>query len=243
MGFGLLFLGYFLTLPMTIYMFYTLPFGAALIIWACFKLSRVNRPFIRSFYTACAVVPFAIAACVLRLVPATVWLAPYFEAVTLVIWMLLHVFLLTGVEWVAQETNLPKLRTKAFRNKIFSLIFLLPATGLTIIEVFTITGMAKSFVHGFSIAIIFVGLVVMLLNLLTFYSAYMHICMPEDLSMPQKPSRFEFVNRRRAEEDKREAENSAALDAARARKQAEREARRNQKKATVSDQQNKNQKK
>ncbi len=227
MGFGILFFAYFLALPTFANIFLSLPVASGLMVWACVKLSRVNRPFIRAFYAACALIPLSTTASILRLVTATEFIAPYFETACLIIWMILHVFLLTGIEWVAAETNLTKLRGKAFRNKIFSLIYLLPAICLTAMDGVPIPAGGAAFLRGFGIAIVVVGLVVMVLNLFAIYSAYMHICMPEDVTMPQKPSRFAFVNRRREEEERRERENSEALEAAKARRQAQKEAKRN----------------
>ncbi len=220
MGFGILFIGYFLALPTFAAFYFTLAPAAALLAWACFKLARVNRPFGSAFWTACVLVPFAITASVLRLIPATEWLAPYFESACLIIWLVWHFLVLTGIEWVATETQLPKLRAAAFRNKLFACIYLLPAIGLTFIEVVAkmIPEAGRPILGGFNIAIVVIGLVVMALNLICFYTAYMRICMPADVDMPQKPSRFAFVNRRREAAAKKEAENAAALAELRAKR-------------------------
>ncbi len=232
MGFGILFFGYFLALPTFANFFYTLIPASVLLAIACRKLARVNIPFLRAFYIACALVPLSLASSLLRPFLATEWIAPYFEAVTLIVWLVWHLFALTGIEWVAQETGLNKLRVKAFRNKIFAAIYLLPAVALTLTEVLqeSFPVGIRSLNTGLCIAVYVVGLVVLILNLLLIYSAYARICMPEDAEMPQKPSRFAFVNERRAAAEKREAENAAALEELKARRRARIEEKKDAKK-------------
>ncbi len=233
MGFGLLFIGYFLALPTASAFFYTLIPACVFFAVACRKLSRVNVPFIRAFYVSCALIPAALTACILRLIPAVVWIVPYFEAALLVGWIIWHLFVLTGIEWVAQETGLSKLRFKAFRNKVFTCIYLIPAVGLTLLDVVSPIlpkdGQTPYIIAGLNIAVMVFGLVVLLLNLLVIYTAYARICMPEDKDMPQKPSRFEFINRRRAEQDKREAENAALLEEMKERRRQRRNNQKNKK--------------
>ncbi len=232
MGFGLMFFGYFLAMPSFASFFFTMIPASVFLMIGCRKLARVNIPFYRAFFAACALLPLSATASVLRVIKVTEWLAPYFESATLAIWLVWHIFALTGIEWVAKETRLGKLHYKAFRNKIFSCLYLIPATLLTISAVFgdKIPAGGQAFYRGLYIAIFIVGFIVILLNLLLIYSAYARICMPEDVNMPQKPSRFEFVNRRRAAADQLEAENAARLKEARERKQAERDKKRQEKK-------------
>ena len=47
------------------------------------------------------------------------------------------------------------------------------------------------------------------INLVTVYRAYMQICMPEDLEVGVKKSRFDFVNKYRAYEEKKSGEYAA----------------------------------
>ncbi len=221
MGFGILFFGYFLCLPAFANLFYTMPFGGILLAVACFKLARVNRPFGNAFYVSLALIPVSLTSCILRLIPATGSVAVIFEVITLLVWLVWHILVMTGLEWVSEETGLQKLRVKAFRNKLFTSVYLLFVILLTGLENVPLATSIGRFLSIFAVALIVVGLVIMILNLLGFYSAYVRICMPEDVDMPRKPSRFDFVNRRREEEDRREAENAAALETARARKREE----------------------
>ncbi len=218
MGFGILFLGYFLALPAISGFYYTMVPAAILFAIACRKLARVNSPFWCGFCFTPPLFLAATAASVLRTIPATVWLAPYFETLTLLLWFLWHIFVLKGIAWVAEETGLKKLRFKAVRNTVFTYLIFIPAILLTFMGVFARILPSVPFITGMYIAIIVVGFILLLLNLLLIYSAYARICMPEDRDMPQKPSRFEFINRRRAEQDRREAENAAALEEAKLRR-------------------------
>jgi hypothetical protein len=54
--------------------------------------------------------------------------------------------------------------------------------------------------------------VIILLNILMIFSCYRRICDEEDVEMPQKPSKFEFVNRMREEREQRELERQAKFN-------------------------------
>ena len=227
MGFGLLFVGYLLLLPVTLSFFYTLPVAAVLLAWGCFRLRRVNLPFGWATYPAVGVgvlgLLTSIAAHVTLLSPAY----PYLAAVTYLCLLLWHLLALTGLAWVAEETGLKKLRVAAVRNRMFSCIYLIPATLLAAVEQIPVSEAAVTWLVSFRDAFLLVGIAVGVLVLISLFSAYMRICMPEDLTMPRKPSRFAFVNRRREEQERREQEE---LEAARREAQMRAQKRKNKKK-------------
>jgi hypothetical protein len=211
MGFGVLFLGYLLFFPAFLTFFYTVPLAALMTACACYRLARVNRPFGLAFYASCALIPVSGAAIVLRLVDMTEAYAHYAEAACLALLLVWNLLILTGIDWVARETGLTKMSVKALRNKIFTCIYYVPAVLLTLSDGLAASETVQVVLSSLSIAMLLVGFVVLCLNAILIYSAYMHICMPEDLHMPRKPSRFAFVNRYREKIDQREAEEQAAL--------------------------------
>lgn len=214
MGFGLLFIGACLLLPTCFGYFYTAPVAAVFLAIALRRLSRVNTPFGYALYGAVALFILSGVEIVLRLLKleyATAILDGLCYLALLVIWVLLF----TGLEWVAKETDLEPLRGKAFRQKLFSTIYLILLLPLNFLVGVSLPEGVIRLMGSLSVALMWVGLVVHVLNLTTIYSAYMRICMPEDLEMEVRPSPFAFVNRMREERARREAER-AEMEAQRA---------------------------
>lgn len=222
MGFGLLLIGYLLMVPVALGFYYTLPVSCVLFCIAGWRLARVNRPFGKSFFAALILGAAGVAAIVLRLVPATKWLAPYAEATCLLLALLWHCFLLTGMVWVTEETGLKKLRIAAFRNRIYTPVYYALAAVLTVFDASDFPEEVSEFLRSISLAVTAVGLVIFFLNGFLIWRAYAGICMPEDIDMPRKPSRFAFVNDARARADARE---EAAREASRKKQKEYRERR------------------
>ena len=187
MGFGWLLIGEMLLFPITVGFFYTVPVAAVFLCLAGYRLARVNRPFGVSFYLALLAGVLAVPAIVLRVVPATDGLAHYAEGATLLCIFAWHLAALTGMAWVTKETGL-------------ALAAFLPvADGLPVSEE------AGRFLTGANYAVIALGLVVLALNAYLMFRAYANICMPEDVEMPRRASRFRFINEAREKADAREA--------------------------------------
>ena len=208
MGFGLLFIGACLLLPTCFGYFYTAPLAAILMAFALRRLAKVNTPFGYAMYAAWVLLPISLAEIVLRTIgleTSAAILGGVGYLVLLVLWVLLF----TGMEWVAVETGESKLRGKALRQKIFSAIYLILLAPLNFIVGVTLPEGAIRLLSGLSVALMWVGLVVMVMTLSTIYTAYMRICMPEDLDMAVRPSRFAFINRFREAKAARERESAA----------------------------------
>ena len=208
MGFGLLFIGACLLLPTCFGYFYTAPLSAVLMAFALRRLAKVNTPFGYAMYGAWALLPVSLAEIVLRTIglenPAAI-LGGVGYLVLLMLWVLAF----TGMEWVAAETKEQKLRGKAVRQKVFSAIYLILLSPLNFIVGVALPEGAIRLLSGLSVALMWVGLVVMVMNITTIYTAYMRICMPEDLDMAVKPSRFAFINHFREARAAREGERAA----------------------------------
>lgn len=220
MGFGILLFGYLLAFPASLTFFYSVPIAAVLTAVACRRLARVNRPFGLGFSLSIAVGVASVAAIVLRLVPATERYAHIAEGTCLALLLVLTVLLLTGLEWVFAETGLKQYSAKAFRNKIFTCLYLIPTILLTLASGVETDARVTAVLTAATVAFMVVGLVVQCLNALLIFNAYRNICMPEDLNMPRKPSRFAFINRHREAQDKRREEELEALRAEAAEKGA-----------------------
>jgi hypothetical protein len=213
MGFGFLVFGCLLLLPVAVAFFYTAPIACLLLGMGLHRLRRVNVPFGDASIWAWISCGASCVAIILRLIPATSGIAHWAEGITYALLLLLHLRMLTGLEWVAEETRMAKLKMKAFRNKIFVCIYFVPALFLTLLDGIPAKDFLLVTLNALNIAIPLVGLVVLLLNVLACHTAYMYICMPEDLDMPVKPSRFAFVNAMRARRAERDAREQAEIEA------------------------------
>lgn len=205
MGFGWLLIGEMLLFPITVGFFYTVPVAAVFLCLAGYRLARVNRPFGVSFYLALLAGVLAVPAIVLRVIPATDGLAHYAEGATLLCIFAWHLAALTGMAWVTKETGLVKLHAVAYRNRIFCCIYFALAAFLTVADGLPVSEEAGRFLTGANYAVIALGLVVLALNAYLTFRAYANICMPEDVEMPRRASRFRFINEAREKADAREA--------------------------------------
>ena len=209
MGFGTLFIGFFLLLNITYYAFTDIIVGLVILL-ALNKLSSVNP------YFKWAIIPTAIFSllglCELFVEVYTM----FFEKLDLTVYhyitgsaryLLLGAFIfliLLGIESVANEVDLPKVSRKArvlipFSLSVlsFGVIFELPILSLWF-DVYTVTALGM---------LVLIGVIlIVILNLSLIYTCYMAICMPEDLVRKPKKSKFEFVNKFREHEDKKEQE-------------------------------------
>ena len=210
MGFGILFIGYFLFLNVT-YPGFTDLISGLLVLYAFYKLIPINK------YFRMSVIPAAIFS-VFGLFELTVELmamiginisaiSTYLAAPRFIITGIISITMLMGLWEVAREVDVPetKSRVKVARPMTY-VAFPLCA----ILEFPAITGLIPD---GLPIAIVstvallFVFFVT-IYNLTAIYSAYMRICMPEDIDneVPIKPSRFGFVNKFREHEAEKQRE-------------------------------------
>ncbi len=201
MGFGTVFFGYFLLLNITYFSFTDL-IASLIMALGFYKLSTVNRYFMGAFYTV-----FGLSA--VGLVELTAEFYAMFVGEGLmdsvlsytliprsVIIATITLFMLLGIESVADEVELSKLAKRARLTMPFALIVygfsalleipylekIIDVKALAILSVITI-------ISAFTLTVI---------NLVTVYSSYMKICMPNEIDNDvDKPSRFGFVNKYR----------------------------------------------
>lgn len=210
MGFGILFVGYFLILNFA-YPAFTDVIAAAIMLYALYKLGSVNRGFKVGTWVCLAFAVFGFAEFAIEAADmffalgAPDQLATAMAAGRHLLVLLLTVTFMTGVKDVAKEVELYELETKAKSSiaaaiVVYALSILLEAALPSFIPV--------QILAYVSMITLLATLILIIFNLTIIYSAYMHICMPEDLVddgiVPE--SKFGFVNefRRRQEEKTRE---------------------------------------
>ena len=210
MGFGILFVGYFLVLNFA-YPAFTDVITAAIMMYALYKLSGVNRGFkvgvwVCFAFTLFGFAEFAIEAADMFFAIGTPdTLSTVIAAGRHLLVLLLTVTFMAGLKEVAREVELYELETKAKSSitaatVVYALSILLEAALPSFIPV--------QILAYASMITLLATLMLIIFNLTIIYSAYMHICMPDDLDdggiVPE--SKFGFVNefRRRQEEKTRE---------------------------------------
>lgn len=220
MGFGYLFVGYLLaTNP--VYSAFTAFFGIFVMYFGMRRLSRFNPPLSHAqmlVYPMLAVESGRFILELLRLlsaIPASTFhtISDILTPTSTVLFLLLHERLLSGIEELAIETELPKLRYRAKRNRLFSILSY--ALSLSIALPIAGEGYALFTAAAFPPALLAL-VVTVILNALLIWSCYMWICMPEDLEMKRKPIGIRWLDRiedkLEADEEKRQAEKKAELE-------------------------------
>ena len=210
MGFGLLFIGYFLLLNLT-NPGYTDLIAGLITVMAFYKLGSVNKYFRMNIVPS--VMLSAFGAFELFAAFADTFginlsaMLDYLPAPRYLLIGIISVVMLFGIEDVANEVS--AIETK-FKAKIARPISLVLFPVCAVLEFPAITSLIP---NGLPIVIVGTATLIctflaIIYNLITVYSAYMHICMPEDVdnSQPAKPSRFGFVNKFRAHEEEKQRE-------------------------------------
>lgn len=209
MGFGILFIGYFLLLNLTYYG-YTDLIAALVMLMAFYKLSSFNRHF------KTAIIPtllFALVAMV-ELAEALLstlgmnmgFIIEYTAASRYLLIGVLTVFMLMGIREIAKEVGASITESRARYSTPFT--YVLFALG-AIFEFPSMGNLIPSQPLAIIALILLLSIFLLMITvLITVYSAYMHICMPEDIDndAPDKASRFGFVNKFKEHENERNRE-------------------------------------
>lgn len=209
MGFGTLFVGYFLLLNIA-YFTYTDAIAAVIILLGLYKLRTVNKPFSAAMWVSLGFAVFGCAELVLE-VCGTFAYIPHEEAVYSAIatvrygvLLALSYLTLTGMGAVAREVGLGKISDKAMRLRyaaafIYTLDIILEASALSrIIDVKILVTL--------SVAAILATLIVTAAVLVEIYRCYMRIYMPGDEDMSPKRSKFKFIQDFREHEEQKQRE-------------------------------------
>ena len=146
----------------------------------------------------------------------------YLGALSKLFMLLFLLKLLSGIKQLSVELSLKNLEIRAFRNQFYAFIFYIPAFLLQFDF-----GKNVVFLAYLTVIFVFIGFIIYFLNAKLLFDCYRIICMPEDVDMPQKPSRFQAVNEYR---QRKEEAHQAALEAEQERAKARRAQRQNKKK-------------
>ncbi len=207
MGFGTLFIGYFLLLNVTYYAWSDL-LAALIIALGLYKLSSVNGYFKYATYASLAAATVGAVEfgreIFLMFSPtsdAALGFLPIIRSATL---CAMTLTMLLGIYEVAREVDLPALAARAKRMMIPTAVIYL---GNIILD----TPQLFKNVEPIAVAAIFAVLLIatlflLIYNLVTIYTAYSRICMPSELEHKEKKSKLGFVNKFRAYENEKAAE-------------------------------------
>ena len=216
MGFGFLFMGYFITFFIAPFVPYGFAFqltGVALMIKALHILKDYQRDFICTSYMTLPLVLGAIyrgaaAVCVALGADEFSLLGRGVDDVILSVFLIasvigFHVCLLRSIRRLATDLELEKIRESALFNLIavavYALVYLacgiLPRVGSSVLT--ELTGYL-------GLPLILLQLAWTILNLVLLYRCHMYICPEGEEDMPRKPSRIPFINRLDEELERRE---------------------------------------
>ena len=207
MGFGTLFIGYFLLLNLTYYGITDI-IASLIMLLGLYKLSPVNRPFKLSAIVCAVFSVFSLFELVihglsmLSIIGNLSALLPYLNMVRLVIVTLVSVSALVGMRDVAIEVGLSALASKcAHLAPVTAAVYAL----WVLLEAPFVIYFPPSIIGALSLFAILSLLAVIIINLTAIYGCYMKICMPDEKDMPIKESKIGFVR----EYEKRQQEKSA----------------------------------
>ena len=186
--------------------------AALLMLLAFFKLAYLNRGFSLGFifcsiFSAFGAFEFISEA--MRMFNIVSIGASCISDVGMIRYLLIcltTVFMLIGARDIAREVDLNALAVRCHKGII--LTFIIYALNI-IWQTSSLLGFAPSvkFMALSGYIIILATLILVIMNLISVYGCYMHICMPgEDKSGASKKSRFSFVNAFRAHEDEKRRE-------------------------------------
>lgn len=214
MGFGWLLIGYFTATLMSFNIFgaFFKLVGFSIAFFGIKKLWAYNKSFGILLYSCIAAIIIS-ALCAFcdvsefmyenmityeRLVPAqTVNILAYAKYTLECVFTVL---LCISVCSISRETGAPKLVYISIRNLVIYAVYF-AAQVLCWIPAEPIRAFLSA--TALPVWVLILNLLILILNTLMLFSCYTKICDEDDTEMAQKPSRFEFVNRMRAEREER----------------------------------------
>ena len=209
MGFGLLFIGYFLVLNFA-YPAFSDVIAAAVMLYAFYKLRGINRGFKAAFVMTGAFLLLGFFELITGALDMFFYVTLPDPALTAVaslrhlLVLAVTVTMLTGIKDVAHEVELFTLETKA---KSATVAAVLVYTLLIFLEAAAPAFIPTNIMATLSVFALLASLALIAFDLTIIYGAYMRICMPdESLDYEPEESKFGFVNafRRHQEERTRE---------------------------------------
>jgi len=212
MGFGTLFIGYFLLLNITMPGISDI-IAALVMLLGLYRLKGLNGKFKAGFYVVCAFTAYALFELVIwgldimKLIDVTE-LLPYTGMLRSLFVAALSIAILSGIHDVAKEVELERLPRRATAMIYLSAIVF----GVAILmEAPVFTAWSPMFYSVMALIAILGSFVVIIINLTIIYTAYARICMPGEEKRKSGGSGkgggfFESFRRRRAEKEAEDAE-------------------------------------
>ena len=215
MGFGILFIGYFIAFLMSLhkYGFLCRIIGYYLIFLSLQKLSEYKTTLSRAaipllVMTLCGVYDAG------AMISESVFATPFPEVFSYAVDVLeivssyvFHVLLLKGIISLGEDTELPKVCAFTRWSLVGVTSYCILNAILIVMQAFAPFGdpFAQRFASVLARITLLAGILYPIVMLVLIHSCYAQICAPEDLDMEPKPSRFAFINKSRklsAEKDK-----------------------------------------
>ena len=221
MGFGVLFIGYFITYAMSINTFgvFFRLLGYLIMTYAGVKLASYNKNFRYPVYVSSALVllsgleaaSFVIGYLYDNMVLATNIFGGAFDTVIgyvdEIIVFVFHITLLIAIRAMARETEISKIEYASVRN-----IFLIALYCVLRIVAYLPLPIKEAYNKNMGVPLFMFYLVLIILDAVIIFSCYYGICDENDTDMKRKPSRFEFVNKYREERDAKQAKAEAEME-------------------------------
>ena len=239
MGFGWLFIGYFITTLMSINVAgaFIRILGYGVIFFAAGKLNKYNRTF--TYLQLATVLMLGVSVLIAAadisgflydemLISANVFPQAFKNVMGIVETCASVIFngaMLYAIRAIAIETGVDKIAVGAVRNFIFICLYLI----LNLIAYLPFA-FAKEYASVFGLPVWLFYFTWIILNLILIYSCYAKICDENDVDMSRKPSRFDFVNKFRSEMDDKEQRAMERTKEYKLQKQEKKRARRERRK-------------
>lgn len=124
------------------------------------------------------------------------------DTVFLVASFLFNIFLFAAIISFSEDTDLPEIKRTAKINIIVVCVYFFADLLMMILQ-------GNKYIW---VTVVFLRLIAPLLALVLIYKCFRFICTPDDVDMPQKPSRFKIINDFREKRAKKEEETKQARE-------------------------------
>ena len=203
MGFGILFIGYFIAAIIFIgYMSAIKVLGCAVMLISTLKLRKYNKAFDMLLAVLCVCIGFYGFDAVIDILGIQLT----GTSANIVLWadmfinFAFNASLVLSIRAIAKETKSDKIYFAATRNLVFFGILL-------VLQL--VAKLPYKVTQNLNIVAVMFLLALSVLNLILVFHCYAQICDSADVDMERKPSRFAFVNNYRDEMERRRAEADA----------------------------------
>ena len=215
MGFGLLFIGYFIASLLSINVVGALiaMIGYGIIFWASSKLNKYNTSFVFVQIGSAVMMLFwlVMSASMLseylanELIISKDIFGDTFDSIMghteMALFFVFNTAMLYSIRNIACDTEDTKIAVNSIRNFVFICIGLLAYVIYFIVAEVSSSQIAFVILNGTALIIRFVCIV---FNLILIFSCYMRLCDENDVDMNRKPSRFAFINTMRQRFDEKQ---------------------------------------